>query len=120
METKKVKTLEDIQILITAEFPEFQTLNKCKTVFLHDPDSVNLFNEINDLRQSKAILQAQNMGFEPEEEAKLERLMIQMRSNEKIMDYLRAKNSATSAAKQIANFLTDKFEVPFSSGGCCG
>jgi hypothetical protein len=58
------------------------------------------------------------MEVEPEEEAKLEVLMLQMRSNEKIMDFLRAKNAATSAAKQISNFLTDEFEVRFSSGGC--
>lgn len=120
METKIVDVLENIKDLIDSEFMEFQTLQKSKTAFLRDKESVNLFNEINDLRQSKAILQAQNMEVDPEQEIRLESLMEQMRNNEKIMDYLRSKNAASAAAKKITNYLTAEFEVPFTSGGCCG
>lgn len=112
--------LNEIREKIDTAVPEFSQLEAAKTAFFHDADAVNLFNEINDLRQTIGILQAQQMAVEPEQEAKLDGLMEMMRSNEKIMGYLRAKNAATSAARKIANYLSEGLGVPFSSGGCCG
>lgn len=99
--------------------PEFKEFQEAKKALETDPAAHKLWLTKEELRQTIDLLQIQELPVSADQEELFSQKMIEVRGNQIIMRYLKAKNSARKMSSQIGTELYDLVGADFAPGKGC-
>lgn len=117
---QKIKEFSEA-IRETTTFQEYQRANE---LFQKDKEARKLLEEFQMAQQTLAIFQQGNFPGQEEQKGKAEQLLVQVRNNRIISEWIESQRRLQELVNRLAISLSQDLNFPFTlpqgGGGCCG